>query len=71
MDVPVGEGVPSATLRTIKGSSTVAAGLRSLSPAVAVVGTRAGRRSHLARSDSLWGAFRDARIRSESGSGVP
>jgi hypothetical protein len=33
-------GVRSATLRTIKRRSTAAAGLRSLSPAVAVVGTR-------------------------------
>ena len=37
---PGGEGVRSATLRTVTRRSTVAAGLRSLSPAVAVVGTR-------------------------------
>jgi hypothetical protein len=35
-----GEGVRSATLRTIKRRSIVAAGLRPLSPAVAVVGAR-------------------------------
>jgi hypothetical protein len=38
MDVPVGEGVRSATLRTIKRRSTPGAGSRPLSPAVAVVG---------------------------------
>ena len=37
---PGGGGVRSATLRTIKRRSTPGAGLRSLSPAVAVVGTR-------------------------------
>lgn len=39
MDVPLGR-VRSTTLRTVKRRSTVAAGLRSFSPAVAVVGTR-------------------------------
>jgi hypothetical protein len=40
MGVPVGEGVRSATLRTIKRRSTPGAGLRPLAPAVAVVDTR-------------------------------
>jgi hypothetical protein len=40
MGVPVGEGPAPATLGTIKRRSTPAASLRSLSPAVAVVGTR-------------------------------
>ena len=65
-DVPVGEGVRSATLRTIKGRSTVAAGLRSLSPAAAVVGTRAGRRSHLVRSERLVLILRDAPNQAEA-----
>jgi hypothetical protein len=39
MDDPVGEG-PLGDAPTIKRRSTPAAGLRSLSPAVAVVGTR-------------------------------
>ena len=55
-----------------QGSSTVAAGLRSLSPAVAVVGTHPGRRSHLVRVRRRAGPRRDhiARPRPRAAAGT-